>query len=122
MTFLGLTLVVVGCLAFFVGLIGLAVGRLGPPGPYLRRAAAPAAVAAAPLLLVGFVISDSRRIADPLGALLLAVTFLAIIVALGRPVVSKAGGGGSTVRATVSGVLIVLLIDRRCDRARLRLR
>jgi CubicO group peptidase (beta-lactamase class C family) len=115
MTLFGLALVVLGCLAVFVALIGLAAGRLGgtwlgPSRPYLRRVAAPALALAAPLLLVGFVISDSRRIADPLGALLLAVTFLAIIFALVRPVVSKARGGGSTVWATVNGVLTVLLI------------
>lgn len=119
MTFLGLTLIVLGCLGLFVGLLGLAAARLSEETvrrlggeslrPYLRYASLLAAVAA-PLLLVGFVISDARRIADPLGALLLATTLLAIIVALSQPVANRMRGGGSTVWATISGILTALLI------------
>ena len=119
MTFLGLTLLILGCLAFFAGLLGLAVARLSEETvrrlggeslrPYLRHARLSAAVAA-PLLLAGFVIGDARRIADPLGALVLATTLLAIIVVLTRPVVNRIRGDGSTVWATISGAMTVLLI------------
>jgi CubicO group peptidase (beta-lactamase class C family) len=119
MTFLGLTLIVLGCLGLFVGLLGLAAARLSEETvrrlggeslrPYLRYAPLPAA-AAAPLLLVGFVISDARRIADPLGALLLASTLVAITIALSLPAVSRLRGGPSTVWTTISGILAALLI------------
>lgn len=72
MTFLGLILIAIGLMGLLAGLIGLALARYG--SQRVRRysaislgRAAVLASAAAPLMVLGFIISDARRMADPVG-------------------------------------------------------
>jgi len=115
MTFVGLGLIVIGFIGLLAGLISLALARYG--GQIVRRysaiglgRAAVLASAAAPLMVLGFIISDARRMVDLLGMALLAVSLVAVVVVFCLPVVAKVRGNGSTIRAIVSGAAAVLSI------------
>ena len=115
MTFLGPGLIVIGFIGLLAGLIGLALARYCSPmvSQYsaisLGRAAILAS-AAAPLMVLGFIISDARRMVDLLGMALLAVSLAAIVVVFCLPVVARVRGNGSTIRAIISGAAAVLSI------------
>ena len=119
MTFLGLTLIALGGSGLLAGAYGFAIARLDGASaarlsgervrPYLRYGPVLAAVAA-PVLMVGIVMIDARRIPDSLGALLLVASLLATLVTLGVPVARRVRGRGSAVPATVAGAFVLALI------------
>ena len=115
MTFLGLGLIVIGFIGLLAGLIILALARYGIQterwyGAITRGRAAVLVAAAAPLMVLGFILSDPRGLADPVGMALLAVSLVAVIVVFSLPVVARVRGNGSTIRAIISGAAAVLSI------------
>ena len=115
MTFLGLGLIVIGFIGLLAGLISLALVRYG--SQIVRRyssithgRAAVVAAAAAPLMVLGFILSDPRRMMDLVGMALLAVSLVAVVVVFSLPVAARVRGNGSTIRAIISGAAAVLTI------------
>ena len=115
MTSLGLCLIVIGFIGFLAGLISIALARY--VSQILRRSsantfgrAAVMASAAAPLMVLGFIIGDARLMVNPLGIALLAVSLVAAVVVFCLPVVARMRGDGSTIRAIISGAAAVLTI------------
>ncbi len=112
MTFLGLGLIVIGFIGFLAGLISLPLTRYG--SQIVRRYSAISlgratvlASAAAPLMVLGFIISDARRMVDLLGMALLAVSLVAVVVVFSLPVVARVRGNGSTIWAIISGAAVL---------------
>lgn len=115
MTFVGLGLIVIGSIGLLAGLIGLALARYGSQivrrcSAISFRRAAVLASAAAPLMVLGFIISDARRMVDLLGMALLAVSLVAVVVVFCLPAVARVRGNGSTIWAIISGAAAVLTI------------
>ena len=100
-----------GLILLVGGLIALIGRRFDDLIPVERRGLLRSgALVAAPLLVGGLLLADLRRIPDAIGALLLAVTFIVMLVALGTVVLGLRSGRASTAQGVVAGVAGVVAV------------
>ncbi len=115
MNIIGIILIAIGFIGLLAGLTGFAIARWGGPGARQYNVikhgrAFILASAAAPLMVLGAIVSDPRRVSDPLGIVLLTVSLLAVIAVFGLPLVNRVRGRGSTTKAIISGTMAVMTI------------
>ena len=115
MSIFGLTLISIGSLGALAGLIWLTAIRSGYEfprryGPLNIRRALIVTAAAAALAVLGFVISDTRRIPDLFPVFLAGGSLVTIGVALGLFLVARVRSGGSAAWAVFVGAAVTLVI------------
>ena len=114
-TIIGLTLIAIGSLGALTSLIWLAAIRSGYEFPRrygslnVRRALM-VMTAATVLAVLGFVLSDTRRIPDLFPVFLAGASLATIAVALGLSLVARVRDGGSAIWAVTKGAVMVLII------------
>jgi CubicO group peptidase (beta-lactamase class C family) len=102
----GMVLAVFGLLLLVAGVLARLGDRVGDDSsggrsrPYLRLGE----FLAVPLLIVGLLLADLRRLPDQIGVILLAGTLALIVIVLTAAVVRRRNGDGSTAGAVLTGV------------------
>ena len=114
-TIIGLTLIAIGSVGALAGLIWLTAIRYGYEfprryGPLNVRRALIVVAAAAALAVLGFVISDTRRIPDLFPVFLAGVSLVTIGGAFGMSLVAGVRNGGSAAWAVIKGAAPAVVI------------
>jgi CubicO group peptidase (beta-lactamase class C family) len=97
-----------GLIALVVGLIVIGTARY--TDREVPRYGIVLASAAAPLMLLGLLVGDAARVADPVGAAVLVASLMGLVVFLSLPVLTRVRGEGSTARAAAFGLAALLLL------------
>ena len=114
-TIIGLTLTAVGSLGTLAGVIWLSAIRSGFEfprryGPLTIRRALIVTAAAAPLAVVGYLISDARNIPYLLAVFLAGGSLVTFGIALGLSLVARVRNGGSRAWSVTVGAVVALVI------------
>ena len=114
-TIIGLTLTAIGSLGTLAGVIWLSAIRSGFEfprryGPLTIRRALIVTAAAAPLAVVGYLISDARNIPYLLAVFLAGGSLVTFGMALGLSLVARVRNGGSRAWSVTVGAVVALVI------------